>query len=652
MYGSKLYNNPLRNYNDLKTALIDLIEPYSHFMSKGSARIDLGPPGATFNENATCLEGFARTLWGIVPYVAGGNEYDGFDKVLCGITNGTDPDHPEFWGVPGDYDQSLVEMAVFGYALCIIPEKIWEPLEKKAKDNFANWLSYINNRTIPKNNWIFFRILVNCGLQKVGSSLFNESQLNESFDLIDKMYIDEGWYNDGLLDERRARDYYVSWGLHYYGLIFAHCLKNTYSSRAATYIERASLFANEYVYWFDQNGASLPYGRSLTYRFAQCAFWGALALANVAAIPWGQIKSLYLKNLRWWFKQPVFSETGLLSVGYTYPNLNMAEEYNSPNSPLWALKAFISLAVPENYPFWQSGETDVIKEKEVYLQKSSGMIISDIKQSGHLYAINSGQWTPANGNEHLHMAEKYSKFAYSNYFGFNVVTDTCGLNKMGHDNMLHVSENDDYYRYRRETYDYIITEKFLSSKWKPFEWMEIESFIIPSGNWHLRVHRIKSDRDFTSAEGGFALPYNDSFYPISEELHQTTKNQSLQKSKLGFSGILNVFNDRQGKAVIAYPNSNIIHPRSLIPTLLGKHSKGVVWLGCAVLAHPLAEWGERLWSYGVNVNEALANLPNWAKNETEKQTIEKENLWPKRRVQILKNQSTTKHITASTTQKI
>ena len=174
MYYKKLQDNPLKDYNDIKNALLDLLKPYFNFMSQGCARIDTGLPSATFSNNAFYLEGFARIFWGIIPYLAGGNEYKDYDKVITGISNGVNPEHPEFWGIPGNYDQLLVEMAAFGYALCLIPEKIWDPLSQKAKDNFSDWLSYINKKEIPNCNWIFFRILINCGLQKVGAKEFNQ----------------------------------------------------------------------------------------------------------------------------------------------------------------------------------------------------------------------------------------------------------------------------------------------------------------------------------------------------------------------------------------------------------------------------------------------------------------------------------------------
>ena len=609
MYYKKLQDNPLKDYNDIKNALLDLLKPYFNFMSQGCARIDTGLPSATFSNNAFYLEGFARILWGIIPYLAGGNEYKDYDKVITGISNGVNPEHPEFWGIPGNYDQLLVEMAAFGYALCLIPEKIWDPLSQKAKDNFSDWLSYINKKEIPNCNWIFFRILINCGLQKVGAKEFNKKLLDESFNIVEKFYIKDGWYNDGFINDRRARDYYIPWAIHYYSLIFAKCFNDIYPDIASRYIDRATLFAKDYIYWFSKDGSGLPYGRSLAYRFNQSSFWAALAFCDVEALPWGQIKRLLLQNVRWWFNQPIFSESGLLSVGYTYPNLHMAERYNSPNSPLWALKVFIVLAISEDHFFWRVEEEPILKQNDIHLQESTGFIISDSEDSGHLYALNAGQWTPGESNEHNHMAEKYSKFAYSNYFGFNVTTDVYGIDKLGHDNMLLISEEDRYYRFRTESYDHQITENYLYSKWKPFKWIEIETYLINYKSWHLRFHHLIADRLFQTAEGGFALPYNDSFYPIPDSVNQIHKNLSFQKTELGFSGMINLINKRDGKLIIANPNANIIHPHTIIPTLLGEHPEGDHWLGCAVFAHPDPVKGGELWSKGIDKEEAIAKLP-------------------------------------------
>lgn len=113
--------------------------------------------------------------------------------------------------------------------------------------------------------------------------------------------------------------------------------------------ERA--FAPRYLDWFAADGAGLAFGRSLTYRFAQAAFFGAMAFAGEPGPGWGVLRGAWARQLRWWARRPIGNGDGTLSIGYAYPNLQMSEGYNSPASPYWALKAFLPLALPESHPF-------------------------------------------------------------------------------------------------------------------------------------------------------------------------------------------------------------------------------------------------------------------------------------------------------------
>src|SRR5690606_4360265 len=124
--------------------------------------------------------------------------------------------------------------------------------------------------------------------------------------------------------------------------------------RVKRYRERAELFARDIRHWFDEDGGVLAFGRSLTYRFACGGIWGALAFADLEALPWGEIKGHFMRHLRWWAKLPIADRDGVLSIGYGYPNLLMSENYNSAGSPYWALKAFLPLALPQDHPFWQA----------------------------------------------------------------------------------------------------------------------------------------------------------------------------------------------------------------------------------------------------------------------------------------------------------
>jgi hypothetical protein len=73
-------------------------------------------------------------------------------------------------------------------------------------------------------------------------------------------------------------------------------------------------------------GAAIPFGRSLTYRFACGGFFAALAVAEVPDMPTplssaGAAKGFLLRHLRWWasHSEDIFYPDGTMNIGYLYP---------------------------------------------------------------------------------------------------------------------------------------------------------------------------------------------------------------------------------------------------------------------------------------------------------------------------------------------
>lgn len=91
----------------------------------------------------------------------------------------------------------------------------------------------------------------------------------------------------------------------------------------------------------------------------------------------------------YWMKQPIFDNGGILTVGYTYPNLFMSETYNAPGSPYWALKAFVFLALPDDHPFWQADEAPFPSLEPVHCIRECDMLICH--RSHEAVALTAGQ---------------------------------------------------------------------------------------------------------------------------------------------------------------------------------------------------------------------------------------------------------------------
>src|SRR5262249_23575445 len=151
-------------------------------------------------------------------------------------------------------------------------------------------------------------------------------------------------------------------------------------------------------------------------------------------------KGLYLRHLRWWSQKPIADRCGILTVGYGYPNLLVSESYNSPQSPYWAMKAFLPLAVSVAHPFWREDEAACGAGNRA-IQPHPGMII--LRSSTHAVALSSGQ----SSHRLRQGTAKYAKFAYSSLFGFSVESDYGATDRGVYDNMLAVAYVDDPDRY-------------------------------------------------------------------------------------------------------------------------------------------------------------------------------------------------------------
>lgn len=588
MKNSPFRPNPLRTRADLQAALRDLIVPLEPYVSPAGARVRLGHTGAHFADVCAELEGFARPLWGLAPLAAGGGTYPHWEHFTRGLAAGSDPAHPEFWGWPSARNQRLVEMAAIGFALAIAPEQLWVTLSARERANLAAWLRTINQTETSDNNWHFFRVLVNVGLARVGEQP-DTIAARRSLERIEEFYLGDGWYNDGP-PSRVQRDYYVPFALHFYGLIYARLMERDDPERAAVYRERAAQFAQAFVAWFAPDGAALPFGRSLTYRFAQGAFWGALAYAGVEALPWGVLKGLLLRHLRWWLRRPIFNGDGTLSIGYAYPNLNMAEDYNSPGSPYWALKAFLPLALPEDHPFWQAEELPLPELPPVVAQPHAGMLLC--RDGGHLFALGGLQHAAwARGGE-----AKYSRMAYSTQFGVSVPAGPYGLVQGAFDNTLALSDDGTYWRARTEPLEARVTAAGVYSRWRPWPDVEVETWLLPRLPWHVRVHRIRSGRRLLSAEGGWAVDRSGDDPGRPQGADEIGDGFALARYPAGWSGLRDLSGGRRGEVVRTSPNTNLLHPRAALPTLRSEHEPGEHWLICAVIGRDASDGWEELWA--------------------------------------------------------
>ncbi len=544
----------------------------------GDSGISFGQTCAHYSRHIAEMEGLSRILWGLFPLMASGENCPYWPKYLTAIRHGTDASHSGYWGETGPYDQRLVEMAVYGLGLALMRNQLTDQLTEKEKHNLHQWLDQISAAEMPDSNWNYFAILVQVGFKQAGLP-YDPEIINARFNKMEAYYLGDGWYSDGL---GRPKDYYISMAFHYYGLIYATLMAQEDPQRALTLRDRASRFARDFVYMFSSEGPAIPFGRSLTYRFAESAFWSAAAFAGLDVLSPGEMKGIVMRHLRWWLKQPIFDRDGILTIGYAYPNLIMAEDYNSPGSPYWAFKLFLILALPETHPFWQAPEAALPPLLPRRRVTQASQILCHEEDSAHAYMLTSGQLEL---NNYVNTEAKYTKFAYSSHLGFTLERGRFGLKHAACDSMLLLSEGDNYYRGRRECTEVITAEDAIFSRWAPWANVNIATWLIPCDGWHIRVHRIETGRPLETVEGGFAVIQGP------QTIEQIQRRRCRLAAANGTSVIVDIGLEVQRTAdkVITPPNSSIMFAEcAAIPVLAGRLEPGTHWLCCAVTAliHP------------------------------------------------------------------
>ncbi len=567
--------NPLHTRADAQRLVRDLAAPLVSHFSSGRAQVRLGENRALYGDPAGWLEGFGRPLWGLAPLAAGGGTFDHWPLWQAGLAAGSDPAHAEFWGIPGDFDQRSVEQAALGFALALAPAQVWEPLAPAARAQLSAWLQNINRVRLVQSNWLFFRVLVNLGLRRCGQP-WSEERVVADLTQLDRFYLNDGWYSDGAGGaphrDGRLGDYYVPMAFHFYGLIYARLASDHDPVRAARYVERARHFAQDFQHWFAADGAALPFGRSLTYRFAQGAFWGALAFAGVEALPWGVIKGLYLRHVRWWMRQPIFSETGLLTIGYTYPNLLMAESYNSSGSPYWALKTFLPLALPDTHPFWRAEEEPLPSRRAIHTVPGAKLILVTDPRTHDVTAINPGQpvldWP-------RHAPHKYSKSAYATRFGFSVPASVATPAEGGLDSGLSLSDDGRFFRAREHCLDPEVRDGVAFSRWQPWPDLELRTWLIADATGHIRIHHLRTARKVWTVDAGFAVGWNEK---SSRQLLPSAPSGPVVRGPHGASALRNLHGERRADCVDLGANSHLLSSLAAMPLLHSAHEPGEHWL--------------------------------------------------------------------------
>ena len=544
-------------------ALLTILNPLKPMYSPGKARLHVGVTSAHYENDSIPMEAFARPLWGLIPFWAGGGSDPEFEEIYRrGLEAGVDPENEEYWHTCRDYDQKYCEMAAIAFGMLFCPDKLWEPLSERGKDHLIEWLWEINRHECCACNWQFFKIITNVAMYKMGRP-YDQEGLREGLDLIDAYYDEGGWYKDG---NGGDKDYYNPFVMVTYGMVYAMFMREEDPERCARYRERALAFGKDYIYWFSENGASIPFGRSMTYRFAQAAYFSVCALTGTEVFPLAVLKGMISRHLVYWLNQPIFDNAGVLTIGYTYPNLQMSESYNAPGSPYWALKAFLFLALPEDHPYWKAETAPMPRlDRFRYLQHANMLMQRD---EGNVVALVPGR---CEADGHSHTIEKYAKFAYSSKYGFSIARSQVTLPENAPDSMLAFEAYGYYFVKNTIEKAYTIDESGITVRWSPIVGIQVQTRIEPTEKGHIRIHQIESAVECTAYDCGFAMDTDDR-KPHEEAFSGAA---AVIRNYEGYCKVESLEGNGRGDILVPDPNTNLVHAKTRIPMAVYVIHKGV-----------------------------------------------------------------------------
>jgi hypothetical protein len=263
---------------------------------------------------------------------------------------------------------------------------------------------------------------------------------------------------------------------------------------------------------------------------------------------------------------------------------------------------------------------------------------------GHCMLLSSGQACsyPMKGTH-----AKYGGFSYSSAYGYSVPPGLFTLEQYSLAGQLGLSDDGGEYWKPRRLSEYAAIEEraggpVLVSVWKPFPDVTVRTLLVPpteaAPNWHLRAHRIEAGREVMTADGAFAIrnetgPDGRHLGVYDKGAGEGTRPRIIGNYDLstpegwapGRDGTFAVSDgavgiraleegqavERMANLVNADPNSNLVHSRTVIPTLQGTLKKGdKVWFVSAIYAKPGGPRGEYLDGW-----ESLPQVPGWLKEE-------------------------------------
>lgn len=323
-------------------------------------------PKAEEQRQYTHLEGFARLLCGIAPWLAQDGTDGRWAALACEALDAiSDPASPDCGNFTRGNRQPLVDTAFLAQALLRAPQVLWAPLPPRVRANII--AAFVATRRIEpwENNWVLFAAMIEAALHRFGVPR-DEERLNHGLNRHRDWYLGDGWYGDG---PQFHADYYNSYVIQ---PMLVEVLDVVAAERAewrelhTAAVARLARFAAIQERLIAPDGSYPVLGRSIAYRGGA---FQALALAAwrrglPAGLPPAQVRRALTRVLHRTLDAPgTFDAEGWLRIGLAGAQPLLAEHYISTGSLYLCSTVLLPLGLPAEDPSWSAPDEPTTWER-------------------------------------------------------------------------------------------------------------------------------------------------------------------------------------------------------------------------------------------------------------------------------------------------
>jgi hypothetical protein len=324
------------------------------------------------NPTTTHLEGFARLLGGMAPWLELGpdetqegklrKQYIGL-AVQC-ITNGVDSLSPDYlaFNIQG---QSLVDAAFLAHALLRAPKQLWGNLDEITRKNLVSALKLTRSTKPGQSNWLLFSGMVEaCLLQFTGEC--DQTRIDYSIQKHKEWYKGDGVYGDG---KDFHFDYYNSFVIHPMMLDILRVTKEkgiTTPMDFSTELKRSVRYAEIQERLISPEATYPIVGRSIAYRCGAFQSLAQMALQKTLPdhVSEQQVRAALYSLIKKQFEAPnTYDANGWLTIGVYGHQPGMGDYYISTGSLYLCAQAFLMLGLPSTDSFWNGEDEDWTTKK-------------------------------------------------------------------------------------------------------------------------------------------------------------------------------------------------------------------------------------------------------------------------------------------------